>query len=86
MKQKKPYEPPKIIDLQVDYIQAVGATRCAAGPTATGQCNTGTNATAACSNGGQATASCGTGSRFAPANNCQSGNNAVNCKTGSTAG
>ena len=86
MEQKKPYEPPKIVDLQVDYTQAVGATRCIAGPTATAQCTTGSQATSVCSDGAQATASCGTGSAFRSANNCQNGNRAVNCKTGTSAG
>lgn len=74
MKQKKPYEPPKIIDLQVDYTQAVGASRCVVGPTATGVCNV----------GNQATTSCGGGSAFR-ATDCGNGNRAINCKAGSSA-
>jgi hypothetical protein len=76
MKQKKPYDPPKIIDLQVDYTQAVGVTKCNTGPTATG----------VCSAGNQATSSCGVGSGFRAAD-CGNGNRATNnCKTGSSAG
>lgn len=75
MKQKKPYEPPKIIDLQVDYAQAVGQSKCLTGGQATGQCTGGSTATGACN----------TGPAFR-AQACQNGNRALNCKTGSSAG
>jgi hypothetical protein len=85
MKEKRPYEPPKIIDLQVDYTQAVGATRCMTGPTATGQCTTGNQATSQCTGGRVATVSCSTGSSAMP-QNCRTGNTAVRCNSGKSAG
>ncbi len=84
MKQRKPYEPPKIIDLQVDYTQAVGASACDQGGQATGLCRNGGQANDRCNNGNGAEALCYNGSRFT-GTNCQSGNSATNCKTGSSA-
>jgi hypothetical protein len=81
MKQKKPYEPPKIIDLQVDYTQAVGATRCIMGPTATGQCGTGNQATSDCNTGAAATVACSQGPSATP-QNCRTGTTAQNCNYG----
>ncbi len=72
MKEKKTYEPPMVIDLQVDYTQAVGQSRCNAGPTATGQCTTGP----------QANRTCGTGTQFTPF--CGNGQTANGCNTGKT--
>ena len=71
MKEKKPYEPPKIVDLQVDYTQAVGQSRCVVGPTASGQCSAGNVATVACAQGPSATPQ-----------NCRSGATAINCNYG----
>ncbi len=57
MKKKKPYKPPRIIDLQVDYTQAVGQSQCASGWAAAGQCNRGESANERCSVGHKATSS-----------------------------
>ena len=75
MSKKRQYEAPKIVDLQVDYTQAVGQTRCLTGSTATGSCEA----------GAAATTTCNTGPTF-QAQACQTGTRAVNCKTGSNAG
>jgi hypothetical protein len=81
MKERKPYEAPKIIDLQVDYAQAVGQSRCLAGGQATGQCTTGAQATSECTTGAQATATCSGGSSFTP-QNCRNGSTAGRCNYG----
>ncbi len=56
-KPTKPYEPPQIIDLQVDYTQAVGASRCATGQGAAARCSRGNSANNQCSMGHKATSS-----------------------------
>ncbi len=81
MKEKKPYEPPTVIDLQVDYTQAVGASRCVAGGQATGQCGTGAQATSQCGTGSHATVACSQGPSARPAN-CRNGETASNCNYG----
>jgi hypothetical protein len=53
-KDKKPYEPPKIVDLKVDYTQAVGQSRCLTGTSASGQCNRGNSANQLCMMGHKA--------------------------------
>ena len=40
---KRPYEPPKIYELEVDLNQAMGMTQCARGNQATGSCARGNN-------------------------------------------
>jgi hypothetical protein len=57
VKNKKPYEPPKIIDLQVDYTQAVGQSQCATGQAAAARCTRGNSARNMCTMGHKATAS-----------------------------
>jgi hypothetical protein len=71
MTEKKTYEPPRIVDLQVDYTQAVGASRCV----------TGAQATTTCTSGNVASTSCNTGNSAVPLN-CNSGNTAQNCNYG----
>lgn len=58
MKRKKPYEPPKIIDLKVDYTQAVGASQCATGSSAVARCQVGRDADSQCYFGQHAGVSC----------------------------
>ncbi len=81
MKTKKPYAPPKIVDLQVDYTQAVGQSKCLTGGQATGQCTTGAQATSQCSGGAQATVACAQGPSATP-QNCRDGATAVRCNYG----
>jgi SynChlorMet cassette protein ScmA len=81
MKVKKPYEAPKIIDLQVDYTQAVGVSKCLTGGQATGQCTTGGQATSQCTTGTQATVACSQGPSATP-QNCRTGTTAQNCNYG----
>jgi len=81
MKDKKPYEAPKIIELQVDYTQAVGVSTCLAGGQATGQCGTGAQATNQCATGSRATTACRQGPSATP-QQCRSGDTAGNCNYG----
>ena len=81
MKEKRSYEPPMIIDLQVDHTQAVGQTvSCETGHLAN-SCNTGANAGNRCITGGSATSNCGTGGNAS--NNCGNGGSAsLKCSNG----
>ena len=81
MKEKKRYEPPRIVDLQVDYTQAVGQSQCSAGGQAYGQCGTGAQASSQCGAGPQATLACNQGQSATP-QNCATGNTAINCNYG----
>jgi hypothetical protein len=74
MKERKPYEPPKIVDLQVDYTQALGLSRCVLGSAASGQCGVGT----------QASSTCSTGSGFTSPPSCVNGGTTSGCNTGKT--
>jgi len=52
--QRPPYEPPEIYDLNIDFAQALGATRCSptGQSTASGICTNGSGtATGRCTNG-----------------------------------
>ena len=87
MKEKKPYEPPKIIDIKVDYEQAVGQTigpgACHSGPAASARCQTGGTATGGmCHSGNMAAQRCQTGGS-ASGGRCDSGGNASSiCSSG----
>jgi hypothetical protein len=81
MKNKKSYEPPMVVDLKVDYTQAVGQSQCLTGGQASGQCGTGAQATSQCGTGGRATSACAQGPSARP-QNCSTGNTAHNCSYG----
>lgn len=67
-KDKRPYEPPKIYDLGVDFTQALGQT-CPGGGGETGDCPGGGTAGTDCGGGGSASGSCPGGGNFsAPCN------------------
>jgi len=68
---KLPYEPPRIYELEVDMTQAMGASKCSTGSSATGStCRIGRSysPSASCTSGNKAS---GSGPR-----SCQSGNRA----------
>jgi len=66
MKEKKKYEPPKIIDLKVDYTQATGVSRCWNGASQGWQCTPGGGAGHWCRSGATAGFDCrvGTSPRY----------------------
>jgi hypothetical protein len=71
---KRPYESPKIYELEVDLTQAMGQTQCTAGRGASGACSRGNlPAGTGCGNGGSASVTCGSGQR--PGASCSQGAN-----------
>ncbi len=66
MKAKKTYEPPKIVDLTVDYTQAVGQSQCVPGNNAAARCQAGSNAASQCYFGQRAGGLCTHGPAFKP--------------------
>ena len=90
---KKKYEPPKIIDMNVDHVQALGQTvtpgQCNTGPSAETMCQFGNMAYGGkCQSGSSAGARCQAGSDPGGAGGkCQSGGMAFGgmCKSGTTA-
>lgn len=62
-KGKKKYEPPSLVELDLDPEQAVGQTTCRVGTRAGGQCLQGAKAMVACGVGGKAARVCGVGGR-----------------------
>jgi len=61
MDKKKKYEPPRIIDLKVDYTQATGASRCWNGAAQGWQCQPGSGAGHQCKTGSRAGFRCMSG-------------------------
>lgn len=59
---KRPYEPPRVYEMEVDMTQAMGASLCSNGTQASGACNAGNRAGSTCGNGNRATNRCSTGS------------------------
>lgn len=85
-KGKKQYEPPRIYELDVDLKQAMGASTCNPGNSASGACGTGGAAnTGHCGSGGTAQNGCGAGTT-AGSGNCGSGGNVQYCTTGGMLG
>ena len=74
---KLPYEPPKIYELDVDMIQAMGASVCTIGASAAGW--------RVCSNGGntRTTAACRNGTG-ASGKTCKTGSTVTSCNTGTS--
>jgi hypothetical protein len=72
---KLPYEPPKIYELDVDMIQAMGASTCHPGASAAGyECKAGSSPASSCTNGSSATGV-----------TCKKGtSNIGSCRTGSS--
>jgi hypothetical protein len=69
---KRPYESPKIYELEVDLTQAMGQTQCTNGEGASGACSSGNlPAGSGCGPGSSATVLCGNGQR--PGATCNSG-------------
>ena len=69
---KRPYEPPKIYELEVDLTQAMGQTQCTVGRGASGACSRGNlPAGSGCGAGGSAGVLCGRGQR--PGITCNAG-------------
>lgn len=63
---KRPYEPPKIYELEVDMTQAMGQSLCRNGSRAGGACNNGAHAGTDCRNGNMAGNTCDGGSSGRP--------------------
>ncbi len=73
-REKLPYEPPKVYELDVDLTQAMGQTQCTAGRGASGACNRGNlPAGSGCGAGRSAGVLCGNGQR--PGASCNQGAN-----------
>ena len=71
---KRPYEPPRIYELEVDLTQAMGQTQCTAGRGASGACGRGNlPAGSGCNPGSSASLLCGRGQR--PGATCSAGGN-----------
>jgi hypothetical protein len=76
VKKKRPYEPPKIYELEVDLTQAMGQTQCSRGLNAAGACRPGKSAISTnCKPGLSATVQCNPGNR--PGLACRPGNRAL---------
>ncbi|MBN2124791.1 MAG: hypothetical protein JW821_10895 [Deltaproteobacteria bacterium] len=63
---KRPYEPPRIYELDVDMTQAMGQSLCRTGSFAAGACDNGAQASGSCQNGAQAGVECDRGSSGRP--------------------
>ena len=69
---KRPYEPPKVYELDVELTQAMGQTQCTVGRNAAGSCSAGQNpASANCGPGQSANVQCGAGQT--PGTSCGAG-------------
>ncbi|MBW2029114.1 MAG: hypothetical protein JRH06_05085 [Deltaproteobacteria bacterium] len=71
-KKKRPYEPPRVYELDVELSQAMGQTQCARGASASGSCSAGRGPTTTnCTNGQSASTQCAAGQT--PGTSCGAG-------------
>lgn len=63
---KRPYEPPRIYELEVDMAQAMGKSLCTKGNRVGGPCDHGNRAGTDCSKGNRAGVECDKGTHGAP--------------------